>query len=134
MSVFSSCAGFDSIRIGKLLHSKGFLVTPVLNVLEGIQSAAEARSALLVAVTSLSASAISYFVNTVLPEIGLEEIAHSIQQCPGNSACSLQSHQYHNDVSFRIVFSCHFQLQGCKSTSAPAKTTPERGVGYLHDT
>ena len=134
MSVFSSCAGFDSIRIGKLLHPKGFLATPVLNVLEGIQSAAEARSALLAAVTSLSASAISYFVNTVLPEIGLEEIAHSIQQCPGNSECSLQSHQYHNDVSFIIVFSCHFQRQGCKSTFAPAKTTPVRGVGHLHDT
>ena len=102
MSLISSCAEFDSIRCAKLLHSNGHLTTPILKVIEGVKAniGSEACASTMTAtVTSLSDSAISYFVVEMLPEMGLEKISRSIQQCPGNADCSLRSHQYHDNVS-----------------------------------
>ena len=103
MSLISSCSELDPIRGAKLLHAKGHLTTPVLNIIKdamALQVSSEACSITLIStVTTLSDSAVRYFVMEALPEMGLEKISRSIQQCPGKADCSLQSHQYHDYVS-----------------------------------
>ena len=95
VSLLSCCAGFNPSRTAKLLHSKGFLTTPVFNLFKSIQSRQDSAEALLPTLVSLSDSAVCYFVLEALPEMGLEEIALSLQQCPGDAACPLQSGQCH---------------------------------------
>ena len=103
MSLISSCAEFDPIRGAELLHAKGHLTTPVLNVIKdamATQVYSEACSITMIStVTTLSDSGVRYFVMEALPEMGLAKISRSIQECPGKADCSLQSHQYHDYVS-----------------------------------
>ena len=104
MSLISSCAELDPICGAKLLHAKGHLTTPVLRVLQSFtnnnKGSTEACIAtLLSTITTLSDSAVRCFVLEVLPDMGLETISHSIQQCPDKTHCSLASNQHHNSVS-----------------------------------
>ena len=102
MSLISSCAEFDPIHSAMLLHANCHLTTPVLKVLEVVNANAGSEacaSTMTTTIVSLSDSALHYFVVEMLPEMGLEKISRSIQQCPGNADCSLRSHQYHDNVS-----------------------------------
>ena len=104
MSLISSCAELDPIRGAKLLHAKGHLNTPVLRLLQSFtnnnKGSTEACIAMLLStINTLSDSAVRCFVLEALPEMGLETISHSIQQCPGKADCSLASKQRHDSVS-----------------------------------
>ena len=103
MSLISSCAELDPIRGAKLLHAKGHLNTPVLRLLQSFNNntgSTEACIAMLLStITTLSDSAVRCFVLEALPEMGLEKISDSIQQCPGKADCSIASNQHHDSVS-----------------------------------
>ena len=103
MSLISSCAELDPIRGAELLHAKGHLTTSLLRVLQSFNSNTDSTEAcitmLLSTINTLSDSAVCCFVLEVLPEMGLEKISHSIQQCPGKADCSVASNQHHDSVS-----------------------------------
>ena len=103
MSLISSCAEVDPIRGAKLLHAKGHLTASLLRILQSFNNNKGSTEAciatLLSTITTLSDSAVRCFVLEALPEMGLEKISHSIQQCPGKADCSIASNQHHDSVS-----------------------------------
>ena len=91
----------DPVLCAQLLRAKSHIDESVTALIEGAEDSggsAKAAACLIPRLAKLSDKGICYLVDVILPKLGQNDLALTVQRCPGSDECECEPDEHHKEI------------------------------------